>query len=181
MYICTVGTNSFTQNGVRISSIVDININSNFLLSVFPGNLSINDILIKYKDINNNTRFRTPKHIHWVVDLLIKKEKDRNTTNQLLALFMNSWNNASGLTVRNYKNITGVIKNSIVLRHLSTFNKLDNHGYYSIEFLIILMELLIVQEKTNNPDAYMFGNIINSLLNNQDLFSIISLATHRGR
>jgi hypothetical protein len=181
MYSCNAGKSSFTKDGVRISSIVDIIIDSDFLLSVFPGNLSDNDILLKYKDYNNNSRLRTPKHIHWVVDLLIKKEKDPTLTNKLLKLFRSSWNNASGLSLRNYNTITKVIYNSKVLNDLTKFNNLNNYGYFSVEFLIILMELLIVQEKTNNPNAYMFGNIIKSLLNNQDLFSIISTATHRGR
>ena len=181
MFTCSIGNNHFTKDGTRVSSIVDVNIDTAYLLSVFPGSLSANDILLKYKDIPNNTRFRTPKHIHWVVDLLIKKERDPILTNQLLTTFRNSWNNTVGLSIRNYNAITNVLNNSIVLSNLTQFNQLNQYGYYSVEFLSILMELLIVQEKTNNPNAYMVGNIIDNLLNNHDLFSIISTATHRGR
>lgn len=115
------------------------------------------------------------------MDLLIKKERDPILTNQLLTSFRNSWNNAVGLSIRNYNSITYVLNNSTILSNLTQFTNLNQYGYYSVEFLAILMELLIVQEKTNNSNAYMFGNIINSLLNSQDLFSIISSATHRGR
>lgn len=62
---------------------------------------------------------------------------------------------------------------------MNEFSPLNKYGYYEVEFIIYLMELLMIQEKTNNPNAYMFGNILNSLLDDKDLFSIISSATHR--
>ena len=40
------------------------------------------DILIKYQE--NGKRLRTPKHIHWVIDLLIKKEHNRDLTIQFM-------------------------------------------------------------------------------------------------
>lgn len=44
------------------------------------------------------------------------------------------------------------------------------------------MKLLAVQEKTNRADAYMFGNIIEELLNtDRDIFKIISTAGFGGR
>lgn len=41
MYTCSTGRNHFTKDGVRVSSVVDINIDTTYLLSVFPGNLWI--------------------------------------------------------------------------------------------------------------------------------------------
>jgi len=38
------------------------------------------DIVVKYKDKFTKRVVRTPKHIHWVIDLLIKKEHDRELT-----------------------------------------------------------------------------------------------------
>jgi hypothetical protein len=43
------------------------------------------------------------------------------------------------------------------------------------------MELLMLQEKSNNPDAYMFKDVLEGLLNSRDLYKIISTVTHTGR
>ncbi len=56
------------------------------------------------------------------------------------------------------------------------------YGEYDVEFLYVLMELLAVQEKTNRADAYMFGSIIEQLLEvDRDIFKIVSTAGFRGR
>ena len=59
---------------------------------------------------------------------------------------------------------------------------LNTYGEYDVEFLYVLMELLAVQEKTNRADAYMFGKIIEELLEaDRDIFKIISTAGFGGR
>ena len=55
-------------------------------------------------------------------------------------------------------------------------------GEYPIDFVLILLLLLMIQEKTNRTDAYMFKQILDELLNdNMDIFSIVSTSTFRGR
>ena len=53
------------------------------------------------------------------------------------------------------------------------------NGEYSIKFLILLAKLLMIQEKTNYHEAYMFKNLLEQLKTHQDLYKIISTATHR--
>ena len=65
---------------------------------------------------------------------------------------------------------------------IAQFFSLNTFGEYAVEFLYVLMKLLAVQEKTNRADAYMFGNIIEELLNtDRDIFKIISTAGFGGR
>ena len=64
---------------------------------------------------------------------------------------------------------------------IKRFQELSKHGEYSIRFLILLARLLMLQEKTNRADAYMFRDLLEALKENKDLFSILSKATHRGR
>ncbi len=55
-------------------------------------------------------------------------------------------------------------------------------GEYPIDFVLILLLLLMIQEKTNRADAYMFKHILDELLkDNMDIFSIVSTSTFRGR
>ncbi len=171
---------AFTPRGRdTIYSILDIELDDNLILYVFPGFLSPNDIWIKYRE--QNTYIRTPKHIHWAVDLLIKKFLNRELTNSLLGVFRNCWDEVEGLTSREADTILSRLSIAQNTEYLQRFEPLNNIGFFNIDFLLHLMELIMLQEKTNNPDAYMFRDVLDGLLNPRDLYSIISTATHRGR
>lgn len=167
-----------TRDSQRIQSILDIECISENIY-VFPGRLSPNDIVLKYR--SNNSRRRTPKHIHFTIDLLIKKEHNSNLMNLFIDTLLARWNNIQGLVIRDYNSI---IDNLIIARNpeiIETFVDLNNYGNYSVEFLLNFGELLMLQEKTNNPNAYMFNQVMNRIRNNGDIYSIISAATHNGR
>ena len=50
-------------------------VNGTFYVAIYQGSLSQYDVLIKYRQLENGkwSRIRTPKHIHWAVDILIKQ------------------------------------------------------------------------------------------------------------
>ena len=56
------------ENGMK-KAIIEF-VFTDYIIYVFQGNLSQFDIIIKYK--KDRKRIRTPKHIHWVVDILMK-------------------------------------------------------------------------------------------------------------
>ena len=56
-----------------------------YIIYVFQGALSQFDIVIKYK--KDGMRIRTPKHIHWVVDILMKMQGNEVLTKQYWKLF----------------------------------------------------------------------------------------------
>ena len=58
---------------------------------------------------------------------------------------------------------------------------LANKGEYSIKFLYLIAKLLMVQEKTNKPTAYMFAKLLKELEAHQDIYRIVAIATHKGR
>lgn len=53
-----------------------------YVIYVFQGALSEFDIVIKYR--KDGTRIRTPKHIHWVVDILMKMQGNEDLTKEYL-------------------------------------------------------------------------------------------------
>ena len=59
------------------------------------------------------------------------------------------------------------------------YESLADKGEYSIKFLILIARLLMIQEKTNMETAFMFKQLIDALKAGQDIFKIISIATHR--
>jgi hypothetical protein len=58
------------------------------------------------------------------------------------------------------------------------YSKLASKGEYSIKFLMLMAKLLMIQEKTNYEQAYMFRKLLGQLKEHKDIFKIISTATH---
>ena len=149
-----------------LHSILDVEFPDGLMLYVFPGSLSPNDIWVKYK--RRDSRIRTPRHIHWAVDLLIKKFLNRELTSQLLQVFIENWNGLQGLAARGPESIIARLSIARSEEHNQRFQPLNSLGFFRLDFLMHLMELLMLQEKTNNPNAYMFGNVLDGLLNSRD-------------
>ena len=59
------------------------------------------------------------------------------------------------------------------------YDELAEKGEYSIKFLLLLAKLLMHQEKTNYPGAYMFRRLLEQLKTSPDIFSVVSTATFR--
>ena len=66
-------------------------VNGSYIIGIYQGRISEFDILIKYRQLENGvwSKMRTPKHIHWAVDILIKHYCDANQTDQLLDFLLN--------------------------------------------------------------------------------------------
>ena len=153
---------------------------TDYIIFVFQGTLSTYDIVIKYK--KDGTRIRTPKHIHWVVDILMKMQGNEMLTKEYLNAIQSCWNRCVPLTRNDFNSLKQLIEAGEATVNLVRYFPLNTFGEYDVEFLYVLMELLAVQEKTNRADAYMFGNIIEELLEvDRDLFKIISTAGFGGR
>jgi len=181
--IIVTGTKKIKKG--TLTAVAEIQCSNNYNIHVFQGSLSPNDILLKYTS-PKNTRLRTPKHIHWAVDLLLKKSGDSINTNSFLSSLGSYWLSCSVLTGNSFSDINTVVISSYRILSSTTYTMLDAYGEYPTEFLFILMCLLAVQEKTNashgGTTAHMFNDILTELSkNNLDIFKIMSTAGFRGR
>ena len=103
-------------------------------------------------------------------------------TKRYLLAIQNCWNSCVPLVNNEFETLKALIENGEEDIEITQFFDLNMFGEYDVEFLYVLMELLAVQEKTNRADAYMFGKIIEELLDtDRDIFSIISTAGFGGR
>jgi len=171
-----------TRDGNPISSIIDIDFQNGLQIHVFPGRLSQNDIWIKFRNRNTpRSKIRTPRHIHWAVDILIKKFGSSNLANEFLNNMLARWEEITPLPDRTMQTILNNLVKSRDNQFITQYQDLDKYGFFDIEFLTHLMELLMLQEKTNNPQAYMFRDVVDGILNSNDLFSILSKAGFGGR
>ena len=165
-----------------ITSILDIDFRNGLWLYVFPGKLSQNDIWVKFRNLNiPRAMIRTPKHIHWAVDVLIKKSENRQLTDAFLNDMLIRWNQIKPLPDRRIQTILNNLVYSTNNKFIAKYQDLNASGFFDIDFLTHLMELLMLQEKTNNPQAYMFRNVVNELLRFNDLYKILSTAGFRGK
>lgn len=166
------------ENGTK-KAIIEF-VFTDYIIYVFQGNLSQFDIVIKYK--KDGKRIRTPKHIHWVVDILMKIQGNEELTKEYLLAIQNCWNTCVPLSNNDFDTLKDLIETGEKDIKIGQFFDLNVFGEYDVEFLYVLMELLAVQEKTNRADAYMFGKIIEELLEtDRDIFKIISTAGFGGR
>lgn len=166
------------ENGTK-KAIIEF-VFTDYIIYVFQGNVSQFDIVIKYK--KDGKHIRTPKHIHWVVDILMKMQGEEELTKKYLLAIQNCWNICVPLPNNDFETLKNLIENGKKDIEIEHYSNLNTFGEYNVEFLYVLMELLAVQEKTNRADAYMFGKIIEELLEtDRDIFKIISTAGFGGR
>lgn len=158
------------------NSIIEFVVN-NYTVFVFEGKKSDNDIVIKYK--KGKSRIRTPRHIHWVVDMLMKLQGDKDKAKAFLGKIQQCWEKCEQLKDKKFETLKGLIENGIDTKE---YNDLSIYGEYDVKFLYVLMKLLAVQEKTNREDAHMFNDIIKELQKDErDIFKIVSTAGFGGR
>ena len=174
---------SFNWGENKITPLFVAEVNERFILAAYQGTFSEFDILIKYRQMQEYkwSRIRTPKHIHWAVDILIKMHSDKDKTEQFLDFLIDIWTNTK--PIKNEKQRKEILSLEGLLesnkKDINRYEKLGKKGEYSIKFLILLAKLLMVQEKTNLETAYMFKKLLDSLKSGKDIFGIVSIATHR--
>lgn len=173
---------SMTSN--KMEPLAVFPVNGTYILAVYKGTLSTYDLLIKYRQKEDGkwSRIRTPKHIHWAVDILIKQHADTEATTRFLDALINMWD-------RHIQPIRSEEERSLILnsdsllaeveQEATNYTSLANKGEYSIKFLILMARLLMIQEKTNYEQAYMFRKLLESLKYHRNIYKIVSIATHR--
>lgn len=164
-----------------------IPINNSYLLGIYKGKLSKFDILFKYRQKDYSTksgwsRIRTPKHIHWAVDVLLKMQVEKEETKRFLTFLIKLWNE-SVKPINSEEDIADALDVNRLLMEVdlesSNYKTLAQNGEYSIKFLILIAKLLMIQEKTNMESAFMFKQLLDALYLGQDIYKIVSIATHR--
>ena len=112
------------------------------------------DFIVKYKE--EGKRLRTPSHTHWIVDLLVKAEHDK----ELLLSYVNNliliYENSEPFNCVEERDTYELRHNYVMdLR----YNELNGCGYYSISTLTVFIELFSLCEK-QTTGAFMFKGLL---------------------
>ncbi len=166
--------------GTKVRSFKEIKFGG-ITIGIFVGSRGHNpdhDILIKYQE--DNKRVRTPKHIHWVIDILIKKEHNRELTLKFLKYLRDMYDRVEGFKSKEDRNCCEIKETTP--EKLKKFDELNKYGEHPVEFIGHLIELMIKMEKNMPPEnpARVFKELIDAMLNEEEIFVIVSKATQIG-
>ncbi|MBI4216339.1 MAG: hypothetical protein HY687_02975 [Chloroflexi bacterium] len=165
--------------GTRIKAFKEFVLHDGTTIGVFQGSRGKNpdlDIIVRYQQ--KGKRVRTPRHLHWAIDLLIKKEHEKERTKKFAKYLLDMWDRVEPF--RNKGDQQRCELKLTTAEKLREFQGLDIYGEYSVEFIGHVIELLMIQEK-NSDRAFMFQGVLESIYNEADIFSIVSSAGYTGR
>lgn len=115
---------------------------------------------------------RTPKHIHLIIDLYLKLSRNKELTLKLIDYLIDLMKKLKPETT--YPPTLQVYSK----QDLSKFDELNSYGQYSVEFIIVVTELIMIQEKTNYPTGTMNVKVFERFRDkHDDIFAVVSAAT----
>lgn len=65
-------------------------------------------------------------------------------------------------------------------KNLKEFEELNKFGEYSVEFIGHIVELMMLEEKTGDHEAFMFKGVLDAIYNDAEIFEVVSRATYKG-
>ena len=137
------------------------------------------DIIVKFKDKYTRSVPRTPKHIHWAIDILLKKEHNRELTLEFVKYLLDMYEKVAPFRTKEEQQKCEL--KFTKTENLRKFEELNKYGQYSVEFIGHIIELLSIEEKTGYEGAFMFKRVLAALYESDDIFSIVAAATQVGR
>ena len=146
----------------------------NVRFEVYPGSKrqSPYDFIVKFREPNK--RERTPAHVHLIVEMYVKHAYNPSLSLKLRDHILTMLNQIEPVT--SFPPTLQFFKPE----HIEPFKELDKVGEFTVEFLLVAIELVAIQEKTNYPT----GTVTENLYKNfgvKDRFSVIQGAVWRGK
>lgn len=138
-------------------------------IHVKPGTKSAHDFIVSY--VGPKRRHRRPKHIHWLVDLLIKHCHAPERTRAL---------------VEHLRCVEEFVRPATSFPpELQVYSGGDEHrfaelegiGEYSVDFLLVVVELILIQERTNYPDGNFTDTLLKAFLDGETIHELVGKAT----
>ncbi|MGB9677149.1 MAG: hypothetical protein ACPLZ9_00885 [Candidatus Ratteibacteria bacterium] len=146
----------------------------NFEILVYPGKKkqSPYDFIVKYKEPGKKER--TPKHVHIIIEMYVKYAYSSDLTLKLKDYFLTMFKHIKPAT--EFPPSLQYFKPE----YIEQFKELDKVGEFSVEFLMVVTELIYIQEKTNYPEGqYTEGLFMDFGV--KDRFSVIQKACWRNK
>jgi len=142
---------------------------ANVQIGVYPGRKpeSPFDFIVKFREPGK--RERTPAHVHLIVEMYVK-----HAHNPLLTLKLKEHILTMLKSVKPVNSFPPSLQ-FFKPEHVEPFKELDKVGEFTVEFMLVVTELMAIQEKTNYPQ----GSLTESLYEDfgvKDRFQVIQKA-----
>ncbi len=141
-------------------------------IRVYRGIKSEFDFKVAYKAPGK--RERTPRHLHLIVELYVKHAYDPDLTLQMKHHILEMFKHVK--PVSSYPPQLQFFRPE----HVEPFRSLDAVGEFTVEFLLITIELIAIQEITNYPSGTLTESVYRDF-GLKDRFSVIHTAAWSGR
>jgi hypothetical protein len=147
---------------------------TNVRFEVYPGSKkqSPYDFIVKFREPNK--RQRTPAHVHMIVEMYVKHAYNPSLTLRLRDHILTMLSKIRAVTA--FPPTLQFFKPE----HIEPFKDLDKVGEFSVEFLLVAIELVAIQEKTNYPTGIVTENLYKNF-GVKDRFSVIQRAVWTGK
>src|SRR3989338_633485 len=125
----------FKKDGNVHKPIKSFKVNDKTIIAIYKGSLSPLDILIKYRQELRSgkwSRIRTPKHIYWTVDVLMKMQAYEKLAKEFIDFLLEIWDQTSPLkseTQRQSISLESLL--NFDRKQIGKFEKLSKRGEYS--------------------------------------------------
>lgn len=118
-------------------------------------------------------RKRTPTHVHLIVEMYVKHAFNSKLTLELKKHLLELFDKIQPIDY--YPPRLQIFKPE----HVKPFIELDKVGEFSVEFMLVATELIMIQETTNYPQGSLTQNLYANF-GVKDRFSVIQSAVFRG-
>jgi len=145
----------------------------NVRIEVYPGSKrqSPYDFIVKFREPNK--RERTPAHVHLIVEMYVKHAFNSSVTLKLREHILEMLSQVKPVT--SFPPAIQYFKPE----HVESFKELDKIGEFTVEFMLVAIELVAIQERTNYPTGTLTESLYKSF-GVKDRFQVIQKAVWRG-
>jgi hypothetical protein len=147
----------FNKKGVNYTPLQYWTTDKDTKVAIYQGSRGENpdlDFIVKYKE--KGKRLRTPSHTHWIVDLLVKAEYNKNLLSSYVSDLINVYDETIPFTNVEERDTYELTKMNDME---DKYWLLNGHGYYSVKTLTSLVELFSKCEK-QSTGAFMFKTLL---------------------
>lgn len=166
---------NYSKKGVTFAPFSTYTMTDGTMVATYQGSRGDNpdlDFIVKYKE--QSKRLRTPSHTHWITDLLVKCEYNKELVGEFVKKALSLYDRTNPFSSVEERNN---YKLKFYQEELSEFELLNNHGYYKMDVLVAFIELFTICEK-QTKDAYMFKTLLGLVLEycegKKDFYQIVS-------
>lgn len=166
---------NYSKKGVTFTPLSTYTLSNGTVVATYQGSRGDNpnlDFIVKYKE--KSKRLRTPSHTHWITDLLVKCEYNKEIVGEFIKKVLSLYDRTNPFSSVKERDS---YKLKFYQEELSEFEILNNHGYYKMDVLVSFIELFTICEK-QTKDAYMFKTLLGLVLEycegKKDFYQIVS-------